>query len=340
VGTTRPQAHSEIISCGNAPQLSPIGNLEVTEGDTLTITVSALDPDGSQLVFSATGLPAFASLQDLGNGTATLRLQPTVGAHAGLYSAVSVSVSDGVESDSETFTISVTVPTVAGNSVDFSGDDRVVVGNDASLQLTGDMTFEMWLRPEGLGLRRNPLGKAYSGEGMITQEENGQLTFFQGEGGGNTAGYDWVRSSALTPGVWTHVALVRSGNTVSWYLNGVLNTSKTMTRTPSVSNLPLIIGSGYTNGWIGGIDEVAVYNRALTGGEVAAHFGAIGSPAAYGTLVMSHLPVSFWRLDESAGPLATDAAGSNDGTYQGTPGLNKQHCPCARVPRCAVWQIR
>ena len=43
----------------------------------------------------------------------------------------------------------------------------------------------------------------------------------------------------------------------------------------SVSSLPLLIGDGYTSGYVGGIDEVAVYDRALSPGEVGEHFAEI-----------------------------------------------------------------
>ncbi|MDH3293603.1 MAG: S8 family serine peptidase, partial [Acidimicrobiia bacterium] len=68
-----------------------------------------------------------------------------------------------------------TVPEqVPGFSVGFSGDDWVTVANDGSLQLTGDSSFELWLRPDDVSVRRNPLAKAYAGEGTITQETDGR----------------------------------------------------------------------------------------------------------------------------------------------------------------------
>jgi hypothetical protein len=79
---------------------------------------------------------------------------------------------------------SVPAAPAPGFSVVFSGDDYVSVADDPSLQLVGDMSWELWLRPDDLSLRRNPLAKAYAGEGTITQETDGPLTFFQGVGGG------------------------------------------------------------------------------------------------------------------------------------------------------------
>ena len=88
----------------------------------------------------------------------------------------------------------------------------------------------------------------------------------------------------------------------------------------SVSSLPLLIGDGYAGGYVGGIDEVAVYARALGPGEVAAHYdGRRVIRRRMGMLVSGDAPVSYWRLDEAAGPTAVDEMATNPGLYQGTP---------------------
>ena len=40
---------------------------------------------------------------------------------------------------------------------------------------------------------------------------------------------------------------------------------------------------------------------------------------AYGALITSHTPVSYWRLDEGNGTIAIDETATNPGQYQGTP---------------------
>jgi hypothetical protein len=76
---------------------------------------------------------------------------------------------------------------------------------------------------------------------------------------------------------------------------------------------------------VGGIDEVAVYGRALTSTEIAEHYATLagGDPVAYGTVVNDDSPVSFWRLDDTTGPVASDARGVNPGIYTGTPGYGQ-----------------
>jgi len=207
---------------------------------------------------------------------------------------------------------------VAGSSVRFGGDDRVSVGNVHGL--SSDLTYELWLRPSDRGERQNPLAKAVSGEGTITQEPNGVLNFFHGSGGDSGTPYErFVSGTALSLDRWHHVVITRSGTTLRWYVDGLLTNTGTSTLFPSSSDLPLQIGDGYTNGFSGWIDEVAVYGRALSAAEVSSHYEAINDPTAYGTSVISDEPIAFWRLDEIAGTIAVDQMGNWHGAYLGTP---------------------
>ena len=217
---------------------------------------------------------------------------------------------------------------VVGSSVGLSGDDVVSVGDVGGL--AGDLTYELWVKPASFGSWQNPLAKAYGGEGTITQTSTGQLVFLHGTSGVNGGPYEaFFTKSALPLGEWTHVVVTRSGSQVSWYLNGVLDYQRSGSLTPVESVLPLTIGAGYTAKYQGGVDEVAVYDRALSQTEIVEHFVAIGDPVAYAGAVNGDLPVSYWRLDEATGAVAADQTGANPGLYSGTPGYGQ---PGASTP--------
>jgi hypothetical protein len=215
---------------------------------------------------------------------------------------------------------------ILGSSVDFI-NGYVEIGDIPGL--LDDMTLEMWLRPDDLSGLRLVWGKAYSGEGMILHETDGGLTFYHGEGGDNCCAEDgsYVRFASgrsLPTGVWSHVVLTRdmtaASSALRFYVNGVLVGSRVTGIRPSESAQPWLVGNGsvrWTSGFVGGIDEVAVYDRALTASEVANHYGSIDDPLAYGEAVMADSPVGYWRLDEPAGPLARDETGSWPGAYKG-----------------------
>ncbi|MEP2026209.1 MAG: putative Ig domain-containing protein [Reichenbachiella sp.] len=92
-----------------APVLASIGNQTVNEGSSISISLSATDADGDALTFSASNLPAFASLTDNGNGTGVIAVSPTSG-DAGSYTSIVVSVSDGATSAQETIIVTVSTP--------------------------------------------------------------------------------------------------------------------------------------------------------------------------------------------------------------------------------------
>lgn len=74
---------------------------------------------------------------------------------------------------------------ISGKCLYFDGSNDVVsVANSTSLQVTGDQTIVMWLKPLQLGARRNPIAKAYGGEGTITFEPGNTLNYYWGTGGG------------------------------------------------------------------------------------------------------------------------------------------------------------
>jgi len=90
--------------------LSTIGNQLILTGDAISLLISASDANGDALSFSALNLPGFTNLVDNNNGTASLDLIP-LASDAGSFN-VTVTVSDGLLEDSETFTIEVTKPMV------------------------------------------------------------------------------------------------------------------------------------------------------------------------------------------------------------------------------------
>jgi len=90
------------------PDLAAIEDESVNEGGSLTIPLSATDPDGDDITLSASGLPAFAILTDNGDGTGTIDVNPG-DMDAGVYPIDVTATDDGTPnlSDTESFTLTV-----------------------------------------------------------------------------------------------------------------------------------------------------------------------------------------------------------------------------------------
>jgi hypothetical protein len=163
-----------------------------------------------------------------------------------------------------------------GIALQFDGKGQIEIGNPKSLQISGNQTIAFWMLPDVLDIRRNPYNKSYTAEGTMTLEPSGTVNYFYGAQ--STGPYTSVGMNiAVTPKTWVHLAVVRdfTAKTVTWYRNGKATTPvPTVYPTASVSNQPLIIGNGYTNGFIGQLDDVGVWPRALSAHEIAALYSA------------------------------------------------------------------
>jgi len=227
-----------------------------------------------------------------------------------------VTVDDGAGcSDGDT--IKVELSSGAGHVLDFNGTNQYVyVGNKDNLNIVGDLTIEMWLKPDNFSSRKNPFAKAYGGEGTITQEISGFLTFYYGSSGGNANPYQgFSTSTSLTLNEWNHVAIVRNLGTMelSWYINGILVNRANALYVPAVSALPVLVSNGYTNEYDGQIEELRVWSSARSEAQIKAKMCS---------KILTDEPSLelYYRFDNSSGNNVTDLSGNtNDGLLVNSP---------------------
>ena len=68
-----------------------------------------------------------------------------------------------------------------GDALEFDGNSYLDMGNAESLQFDGSVTIVFWAKPENVGVgRQNIVCKSYGGEGCLTQEPNGTMSFYWG----------------------------------------------------------------------------------------------------------------------------------------------------------------
>lgn len=159
-------------------------------------------------------------------------------------------------------------------------DDYFTLGNNSSLWVTGDQTLEFVVYPKRRDRRQNFYNKAYGGEGTITYETDGSLSYYYGTAGGDASpyqGFGSTSSAMSTLNLWYHVALVRdlssASKTLKWYINGVLNTQTPASYSAAVaSSNPVAIGTGYTNPFQGDILYARQYSTALTQSQLLQNY--------------------------------------------------------------------
>jgi hypothetical protein len=160
-----------------------------------------------------------------------------------------------------------------GGALVFNGTNaRVTIPDSASLHLTTGMTLEAWVNPSVVtGLWRDVIYKG--NDNYFLEATNGH------SGSAPAAGVSFgsthvitYGSVALTANTWTHLAVTYDGATLRLYVNGVQASSLAQTGTILTSSNPLSIGGDtfYGQYFQGMIDEVRVYNVALTAAQIQA----------------------------------------------------------------------
>jgi len=104
-----------------APVITDIPNQLVYTNQPKDISITATDTPGDQITLTATGLPAFASFTDNGNGSGTLHIAATT--QKGLYGPLTITAADGLQESSKQFTIKVISGDTSITFVNFNATD-------------------------------------------------------------------------------------------------------------------------------------------------------------------------------------------------------------------------
>jgi hypothetical protein len=194
-----------------------------------------------------------------------------------------------------------------GGAGSFDGlDDQVSVPDSSSLSVTGPaLTLEAWVRPTAVNGYRVLIHKELQYSLAIY---NGQLTYADSATWSYaTLGY----YGSIPMGTWSHVAVTFDGSLLRYYINGTEVGTQAHSGSLSATTNPVCLGSYNCSSlrFAGGLDEVAVYSRALSPTEVYAHYiSGLASPAT---------PVALWHFDEGNGTTVGDSSGfGNDGAAQ------------------------
>jgi hypothetical protein len=204
-------------------------------------------------------------------------------------------------------------------------NDFVAVGDKASLKLSGNsITISAWVRHESDTFK--------TWEAIATKGDGTYRLTLCGDGlgcsGGVQNGFYFALnaasvisfSSVVVPqtGRWYHVAVTYDGTTAIMYINGVRSASDTGSDTIANDTTSFYIGENSGSlgrQWTGTIDEVRVYNRALSSAEVV----NLANPrVVLGEAVSNRSLVGWWPMEEGTSTMIADYSGNNNhGTTTG-----------------------
>jgi len=226
-----------------------------------------------------------------------------------------------------------------GQGMSFNGtSSNIAIANNSSLKPSLPVTLSAWFRTEDAGVRQNIITtdtvSPYYGI-WLQVSTTGKISISYGDGG--TPGPESRRTkdgaTTLSANTWYNVTVVINGPTdINIYLNGV-DDGGTYSGTGDAltySTGEMFIGQASASNSVfdGSIDEVRMYNRALSADEVTRLYN-VGQTAindSNNTRNTSGL-VGLWSFDgpDVSGTTAYDRSGqSNNGTIAGaTPVLGK-----------------
>ena len=276
---------SDTIPVGNVISQNPAGGTDVLAGSSVGIEVSRGDLATVQYW-----------LLDDGSGTTAANQIP--GGNTGALVGTPTWITTGLPPN---------LPSTA--ALDFDPGDHLDGGNInlSSTSGGGKVTVSMWLNPDALdGDKRifSQLSGATSQAGAVGVGQTagaGGLWVWDGAGFGHL-----TNAGALSAGSWQHLALVWDSGQVTAYLDGVAQLTATADFDFGVENFGIaakFVGQ-YGDGFDGQIDDIAIFDVALSAQDVLALYQQSPEPVistlspaddTTGVAVDSNLVVTFDR---------------------------------------------
>ncbi|MFH0797479.1 MAG: LamG domain-containing protein [Candidatus Omnitrophota bacterium] len=172
----------------------------------------------------------------------------------------------------------------SGSALFFDGESYVDCGKDKSLDITGEFTIEVWVKIseskekfEACTLVKKGF---YRGGWQTYIQEN--FLAVSSDGGASGVYYRKFLSGKFYP--FYHIVITcekaETESQLKFYVDGVLGETLPVKSGLKSSESPLVIGawaSAEADYFKGILDEIRIYNRALSGEEVKAHYDALSA---------------------------------------------------------------
>ena len=175
-----------------------------------------------------------------------------------------------------------------GDALEFNGENFVHIPGTASLEFAGEkeMSVVAWVNPDS----DSPVKGVVAGccGTIVAQRDiNGWALRFDGRNAGQEMEFivqpGWqgdggFGAAAFAKGDWHHLVGVVAGKEMFLYVDGELEKDQTYNGPMATGGSETEIGHAGDGGFVGIIDEVLIYNKALSADEVEQIFEAEGLP--------------------------------------------------------------
>jgi len=147
----------------------------------------------------------------------------------------------------------------------------------------GSYSVELWFNAAARSQADLVALTAGGGHAVLLElESNGQVRFLHRVPAGASGGTDLYSTQLYDTDVWHHLVAVKDGANMKLYIDGLLDPTVATDATDVNANLDVILGrisrSSNARSFSGLMDEVALYNRALTRAEILYHYEGLIIP--------------------------------------------------------------
>ena len=215
--------------------------------------------------------------------------------------------------NTSTFGVTIAVAGISNvYSMNFDGaNDNILTGFNPTTIGTGDYTVSLWFNPT-TGLTEDfpyiyALGTSSNYQAFSLSYRSGNTYKLRiNNNSGGSYSQDVSATLNISAGTWYHIVITRSGNTINLYLDGnttpylSLNSSEVGSNT--INNTQFKIGFGdqaaSTRFFGGNLDEVAIWDTALTSTQVAEIYNATSTNLTKDLTTVSGSNLKYWnRMD-------------------------------------------
>lgn len=163
---------------------------------------------------------------------------------------------------------------VFNKALQFNGSNRIDVPSMDLVDFGNKITIEAWINYSGGSRYKNIINRGGTDFGLAL-DPNNKVHFETYTGVVNCCWRSYGKSLKINK--WYHIVGVYDGSKMRAYVDGILQ-PESLNQSGDINNSPgeiMTIGDG-TMGWgdnfVGIIDEVKIYNEALTAQEIQEHY--------------------------------------------------------------------
>jgi hypothetical protein len=229
----------------------------------------------------------------------------TIATHTITYDTASSGSS--VCANTSTQTVGITAALAQVNNVysmNFDGtNDFIDVGNDSSLSPTSQLSVSAWVNNTGTGTGSFPciisnVSSSSNNGGFALAKNSNKWKFYLDTTG--SSGWATAESNGtVVSNSWQHLCVTWDGSTVIMYLNGQAQTT-TASASQIVYNADTetIIGEYAASYFQGKLDEISIFNVALTAQEVKSIYYATETGKTADLNDLTTPPIKWYRMGD------------------------------------------